>query len=190
MDDGTMLLEPEYSLVEAAILSQTWLSGASLPDVLARPALVTAPAGSGVRPLQRVVIRKRGSGFSVEIQASNQTPRCFLKSVEEIVNLLALSPGWNSYSAKPIGQQSVVAAIKLLAEFLELESPSPVVVPTVQGGIQLEWHTKGINLEVYVDSPGKISFFAEEIRSGESSEKILAGHEPELRSWIQRISGK
>jgi hypothetical protein len=54
----------------------------------------------------------------------------------------------------------------------------------------LEWHTKGVNIEVYVDSPESAGFFAEHSGSGEGSEAPLAGQEHELRLWLQRISGK
>jgi len=113
-----------------------------------------------------------------------------LKGVEGVVDLLRLSGGWNSYSAKPVATQNAVRAIRLLAEFVAPDTPPPVVVPTVRGGIQLEWHTKGFNVEIYVESPVEVSFFAEKPGSVESSEESLSGHEHELRSWLQRISGK
>jgi len=177
-------------LAEAAILSQPWLSTSTLSDALARPALITTPAESGAPRLRRVVIRRRASEFSVEIQASGQMPRSFLKSVENIVDLLGLPRGWNSYAAKSIEPQNAIAAVRLLAQLLEVHSPAPIVVPTVRGGIQLEWHSKGINIEVYIDSSETISFFAEDIQSGRSCENPLPGHESELRSWLQRIAGK
>lgn len=190
MDDATTLLEAEYSLAEAAILSQRWVPTSTLPDVLARPAVITAPADLAASTFRKVVIRKSGFELSLMIPASCQMPRSLVQGAEEIIGLLRLPPGWNSYAAKPVGLQNAIAAVRLLAQVLEAESPAPIVVPTVRGGIQLEWHTKGINIEVYVDSPEKISFFAEEIGSGQSCENLLAGHEPELKSWLQRISGK
>lgn len=188
---NTMILdENDYGLAEAAILSEPWLSPTTLPDVLARPAVVTAAVEQPAPVQSRVVIRKRGPELLVEVHAKHPTSPAFLKSVEAVADLLSLAPGWNSYSAKPIAPQNAKRAIRLLAEFLGPETPPPAVVPTVRGGIQLEWHTKRANLEIYIESPGSVSFFAEEVGSGESFEEALPSHEHELRSWLQRLSEK
>ncbi|MEK7408565.1 MAG: hypothetical protein AAB225_26130 [Acidobacteriota bacterium] len=167
-----------YSLSEAAVLSNPWVSTATLPDVLARPAVLTAPGEALSTATRRVVIR------------NGPMPPSLLKSVQGVVELLALPAGWNSYSAKPIAPDNAIRAIRLLAELLEPQTPPPAVVPTVRGGIQLEWHTNGINIEIYIDSPEDVRFFAEDIESGEVAEEPLAGHENTLRLWVQRVSGK
>jgi len=112
------------------------------------------------------------------------------ESAEAVVSLLELPAGWNSYSAKPIELRNASRAIQLLSEFLEPDTPSPAVIPTVRGGIQLEWHREGVNLEIYIESPDDVSFFAERIGCGEICETPLAGHEDELKSWLKRITGR
>jgi hypothetical protein len=190
MPDTKILGENEYGLAEAAILSERWLSATTLPDVLARPTVMTAAVEQPTPVLRRVVIRKRGLDLLVEVYANHPMSSTFRKSVEAVADLLSLPPGWNSYSAKPIDHQNARQAIRLLAEFLKPNTPPPSVVPTVRGGIQLEWHTGGVNVEIYIESQDDVSFFAEEAGSGNSSEVPLAGHEEELRSWLQRLSGK
>lgn len=111
---------------------------------------------------------------------------CFLKCVEGVVDLLRLPPGWNSYSAKPIAASNAVRAIRVLASIIDTETPLPAIVPSSQGGIQLEWHAKGIDIEVYIDSYDDVRFFAEHTGSGESIEEPLAGHEHELKAWLHR----
>ncbi len=117
-------------------------------------------------------------------------PGSFMKGLEGVVDLLRLPAGWNSYAAKPIAPQTATQAIRLLAEFLGSRTPPPTVVPTVRGGIQIEWHTRGVNLEIYIGAADYIGFFAEQIETGESCEEPLAGNEHALRSWLERISGK
>ena len=114
-------------------------------------------------------------------------PQSLVKSVEGVVDLLGLQAGWNSYSAKPIEPRNAIRAVQLLFELLGSVTPPPIVVPTVRGGIQLEWHTQGVNIEVYINSPTDISFFAEQLGSSESTEQPLASHEDELKSWLERI---
>jgi hypothetical protein len=127
---------------------------------------------------------------SVEIQATGPVPRPLVKAVEALADLLKLPAGWNSYQSKPIAPQNVLHAIRLLAELIRPQTPAPAVVPRVQGGIQLEWHTGTIDIEVYVDSPEQVNFFAEHVESGESTEGSLIGREDVLKAWVQRISGK
>ena len=177
------------ALAEAAILSQPWAS-ATMLDALARPAIAAATGESSASALPQVIIRSSEAGISVEVQSNDSFPPSFLKSVKDVADLLGLPAGWNSYSAKPIEPRNVKRAIELLAELLGPETPPPIVVPTVGGGIQLEWHNNGIDIEVYIDSPYDVCFFAEKLESGESTEQPLAGHVHELRSWLVRISGK
>ena len=119
--------------------------------------------------------------------ANGPSPQTFAKCAGKIVELLELPSGWNSHSAKPIAPQNASQAIQLLAEFLGPDTPAPLIVPRVQGGIQLEWHSGGINIEVYIDAPGKVSFYAEQAGMNEAVEAPLSGNESILGDWVNRI---
>lgn len=191
MPSTAILSDSDYGLAEAAILSQRLLSATTLPDVLARPAIVTAAVAQPSPALRRVVIKRRGLDLHVKVYADQPMSSALSTSVEAVADLLSLPKGWNSYAAKPIAPQNVVRAIRLLVELLVVpQTPAPAVVPRVQGGIQFEWHTKSIDVEVYIDSPGEVSFFAEDAESGQSVEGTLPGQEHVLKAWVQRISGK
>jgi hypothetical protein len=102
-----------------------------------------------------------GSGTSTEdpmvrrqviLKFEGDRPR-WVHSVEERVNqLLALPRGWDGYGAPSPQLDMVVAAIRLLLEAMEDSTPAPNVFPTNQGGIQLEWHQGGIDLEIEISS--------------------------------------
>src|SRR5438067_2486637 len=102
MPDTTIAGENEYGLAEEAILSERWLSATTLPDVLARPAVITAAVEQPSPVLRRVVIRKQGPALFVEVHANRPMSPTFLKSFEAVADLLSLPPGWNSYSANPL----------------------------------------------------------------------------------------
>ncbi|MCC6364820.1 MAG: hypothetical protein IT165_14970 [Bryobacterales bacterium] len=189
---ASVLLVPdtEYSLAEKAILSEELLSASTFPDVLARPSAVAATVEPAPAKLQKVLVRKRGSEVSVEVQPGDRLSQPFRQSLEAIVTLLTLPPGWNSHSAKPIAPQNAIRAIVLVWDLLRAGFLAPIVVPRVRGGIQLEWHTETGDIEVYIDSPDQVTFFAEDAKTGESTEARLAGHEAALKAWVQRISGK
>lgn len=184
MASALMAPDAGYSLAETAILPKLPHSDSTLPDGLTRPMVIAA----GESP--KVTIRKRGSEISVEIQASGPSSRLFTQCVEAIAALLSLPPGWNSYSAKPIAAENAICAIHLVWDLLQAGVAAPLTVPRVRGGLQLEWHTEGGDVEVYIDSPDRISFFAEHAASGESIEASLADGGEVLRAWVRRIYGK
>ena len=163
------LISPDtaYGLAEETIRSQPWLSASTLPDQLARPAVRTAEGEQSLPRLRKFVIRRVGGELMLEIRAD--APESFvktlLKSARAVGDLLSLPEGWNSHSAKPIAVRNARAAIELLAQVLRTDTPPPDVVPRVQGGIQLEWHTEKVDIEIYIDSPDKVSFFAEDVES-------------------------
>jgi hypothetical protein len=63
----------------------------------------------------------------------------------------ALQKGWDGYSADPLN----VAIVDRAKEFLQRVS----VVPCVDGGVQLEWHTHGIDMELYFEADGKLRVY-------------------------------
>ena len=113
-----------------------------------------------------------------------------MKSIEQVVGLLDLPEGWNSYSAKPIEPRNAVRAVELLFQLRETGAPPPTVVPTATGGIQFEWHAGGVDIEVYINSPDDITFFAEHLESGDSVEKTVDAEATELTAWVRRISAQ
>lgn len=190
MAETLTLPDTRYSLAEAAILSQPWYSASTLPDALARPSVVTATVEQPTAMSRRILIRKRGPAGSAELQASGSWPRSFLESAGAVVELLNLPAGWNSYAAKVIDPQNALQAIRFLADFVGPDTPQPAVVPRVQGGIQIEWHTMSVDIEVYIDAPGKVRCFAERADAGQIIEGPLVGNEAVLKAWVQQISGK
>jgi len=109
-----------------------------------------------------------------------------IETVRTFIELLELPGRWNSYNAKQIRKENVNAAVNLLGRLMCPGTPAPIVVPTVRGGVQLEWHLKGVDLEIAIDSPEDITFFAEDAQSNEEPEQDL--NESTIRQWIGRIS--
>jgi hypothetical protein len=61
--------------------------------------------------------------------------------------------GWDSYNAPAIGWDAGLFALSLLNDFMRPRTPLPQVVPSTAGGIQLEWHQKGVDLELHITGP-------------------------------------
>lgn len=70
------------------------------------------------------------------------------RTPELLQQLLKLEPGWDSYGGSPIDPKCVALALKFVSTILPNDTSAPAVVPTSQGGVQLEWHTGGVDLEI------------------------------------------
>jgi hypothetical protein len=76
--------------------------------------------------------------------------------LERISKLLSLPANWDTHGARPINPGIATKAIELILGMLKPNDPQPSVVPTSRGGILLEWHEAGIDLEVDIRSPSSI----------------------------------
>jgi hypothetical protein len=61
-----------------------------------------------------------------------------------MAGLRQLQPNWNSYRGRPITEEAITA----LANFY--------VIPTSYGGVQLEVHQDGFDVEIVIDPSGRI----------------------------------
>lgn len=102
--------------------------------------------------------------------------------VTAIGELLNLPENWDSYGARRIRPSAVVFALQLLSDTMGPDTPTPSVAPTPHGGVQLEWHTRGIDLEIEVRSPGRVQVSYEDHRCS-------VEWEGELTFDLTRLSG-
>ena len=125
------------------------------------------------------VIRNRtyyshGEAYTIQWQDFGQPlPLWFDPTMQGFVDLLTLASNWDSYHAAPIDQRLVNDAMTFVNTLLTATSPAPRVVPLSSGGLQIEWHRNGVDVEVVFD-PGEQPFFYFQNRvSGEESEHSL-----------------
>jgi hypothetical protein len=92
---------------------------------------------------------------------------------EDLYSLLDLPPNWDSYGASQIEKQCIVTALEILT--ISPGTSRPSVVPAVDGGLQLEWHTAcGIDLEIEIEPLGKGHVYYE----GPSEEVVDRDYNP------------
>jgi hypothetical protein len=110
-------------------------------------------------------------------------------TLESLERLLTLLPGWDSYGAKAVDPVCAWAAWHLLTAVLREDSPAPAMVPTVRGGVQLEWHVNGVDLEIEVGASRRYHVSFEDNTTGKAWEKELTGSEVgELAPLVGRLS--
>jgi hypothetical protein len=108
--------------------------------------------------------------------------------VQSLGKLLQLEPDWDTYGGSPIDPMCVVAALKLALEVLPDDMPVPSVVPTSRGGLQLEWHTRGVDLEVEFLSATRVCGLFEDADSGTWWEEDLSSDLRPLAEAISKLS--
>ena len=73
--------------------------------------------------------------------------------MEQMDTLCSLEEDWDSYGARPPDPRLMLSAMLILSRSMGDETPTPSVVPTSRGGVQLEWHLHGYDIEVEVVTP-------------------------------------
>ena len=70
-----------------------------------------------------------------------------------LLHYAKMQEGWDSYGTPPVGWDTGMFALSVLNDVMRTRTPIPQVVPSAAGGVQLEWHEKGIDLELHVAGP-------------------------------------
>ena len=157
------------------------LASRDTSDVLTRWFSRTGIPGHTTADPSRVVVRVN----------SPAPPDPIVNVIRQASELVQLPPGWNSYGAKPIANEAVKAAIAFLVEAIPAipNVVAPAVVPTVRGGLQLEWHRQGVDLEIEFGPDATGSWYAEDRDTEETVEAPLVNDDVALRRWLGRASG-
>jgi len=127
----------------------------------------------------------RGQAYQVEWQDCGQPlPAWFDALMQGFVDLFTLPHNWDSYGAGPIDPRVVHDAMNLTNSLLGPTSPAPRVVPLSSGGVQLEWHRQGIDLEIVFDRDGRPFFYYRNRVTGDEFEHALPQDSALLRSIL------
>jgi hypothetical protein len=80
-------------------------------------------------------------------------PKWLREVLSKLTSLLKLPAGWDSYGAPAPSWDAAMFALTVLDSVMRPSTPSPSVVPTSTGGVQLEWHINKMDIEIHVDGP-------------------------------------
>ena len=131
------------SSVQEWITETEWRPAVGIGVTFPLEATLTEAHGSAWRGTYR-----RPEGGQVVISVESDPPPWVLPTLKRLGELLELEPNWDTYGACLINPDHAVAAFNLLELVMRDDTPEPTVVPTNRGGVQLEWHTCGVDLEI------------------------------------------
>jgi hypothetical protein len=130
----------------------------------------------------------RGQAYTIQWQDNGQPlPSWFDPLMQGFVDLLTLPPNWDSYGAGAIDPKVIHYAMNVMNGLLGSSSPAPRVVPLSSGGVQLEWHRQGVDLEVVFDPIEQPYFYLRNRVNGEELEHSLPENSGKLRSIIASL---
>lgn len=147
-----------------------------------RTAMLTAP------PKTSQEMRFPFSDGELVLVVDLDPPSWLAPTAQALVDLLGLAPGWDSYSARSVDRSHVDAALRILLLTMRGDTPAPTVVPTNRGGVQLEWHTGGIDLEIETLSTQRLLVSFEDATTGTEWEREVVSNLTPLVECIERLS--
>jgi len=100
---------------------------------------------SSVLPTSDSTYRRFQSAFDAEPQR-----RWEVEAVRQLVKFADLPENWDSYGSTRLKKDAGHFALEILQKIMRPRTPIPQIVPTSTGGVQLEWHEKGIDLEINI----------------------------------------
>ncbi|MGH9840416.1 MAG: hypothetical protein ACREEM_16680 [Blastocatellia bacterium] len=127
-------------------------------------------------------------GREIVAEFSGEKPLWLDHVTAHINKLLDLQPGWDSYQARAVDVASVKTCLDILSRTMQPETPLPQVVPTSRGTIHLEWHLRGIDLEVEALPSGALKISYENVKTGEIIEDLTTSGITEIERALKELS--
>lgn len=120
--------------------------------------------------------------------ARSNSSRGISEAIASLQEIARLPENWDSYGAERIRQSSILATIKLLYCVMRGDIPVPALVPTNRRTVLVEWHTRGIDLEVEVLATDRFHVAFADARDGSEWEADIGSDQSQLVQSIERLS--
>ncbi len=111
------------------------------------------------------------------------------QAADRLVELLQLPSGWDGHQADRVSRTIVDYACNLIPRLVGSGVPPPFIAPLAFGGLQIEWHRKGWDLEIEIHAPGKLYVYCREVATGAEWERELTDDLTELLPKLDLIRG-
>jgi hypothetical protein len=106
----------------------------------------------------------------IRVEVHRPEPVWLYPVLHRLQHLAKLDENWDSYGGLPPTDKSIFVTLAVLAHVLRYESGAPMIFPLAEGGVQVEWHRGGEELEIRAAADGAISAFRFDERAGRGEE--------------------
>ena len=112
------------------------------------------------------------TGFQQSLKAHQ--PYWLNDVIRQVRELLMLQQNWDSRGAQCIDPDLLEASVILLSKIMRASTPPPCMIPVSSGGVQIEWHMRGMDLEVEFRSTDQLDVFYEDHLDGNTWEDNIS----------------
>lgn len=116
----------------------------------------------------RLSLRRATSSYSsaATMTPSKESERWVAETLMALDRLTSLEPDWDTYGGKATTVEAALSALMFMLDALTPADEVPQLVPTGDGGLQLEWHTDHVDFEVVFDESGNgVAFYRDTLRA-------------------------
>ena len=116
-----------------------------------------------------------------------------VRALEQLTRLRQLERGWDGLRAEPLTDDACATAIRLLTALALPVPPSAQLVPLKDGGLQIEFHVEGNDVELEIDADGEVHAYIvvdgdEVVMNREVPAPLLPTTMPVIKRHITRMS--
>jgi hypothetical protein len=140
----------------------------AIPDAMITPSMYMA---------------SRAGQYAVGLNAS---PAWLNDLIPRLERLSILEAGWDGYRARPIERNPLLRAWNFIKQIAPHVRVPPAMVPTVSGGVALEWHRNGIEIEIEF-APNRTATVSFEDDEGHEYEGALDKWAPRVVSTLVNL---
>lgn len=167
---------------------QEWLfaDSATFKDFLEAPPIV--PTSETISSPDTEIYVRDNKVIDIEVRLISGQELSAINWFYPTLRAMAALPWWtDNWSSGATRTQGAAIAYMLetLLEVLDSQAPPPSVVPTWNGGVQVEWHRNGIDLEIEVAPEGDIEYFFKS--PDEECEGQISGDFSQLSEYTRAV---
>jgi hypothetical protein len=142
-------------------------------------------SGPGV---ERTIAYKVPGGGVLTVRYGDELPPWFPSVMQRLLQLLALRSGWEGKAARAVHPRCAQNALNLLFNVLDESAPAPSIVPTFDGYLQMEWHCKGVDIEIEQLPGHRVHLAFEDTRTGQELDRELTTDLSDLTRCLSILS--
>ena len=137
-------------------------------------------------PARSTTTQSAGGPTIFNLKISQKPSDWFSNALKRISDLTGLAENWDGYGAHKIDAERVAEAVAFLTEIAHPGIAEPSVVPLVDGGLQIEWHRAGLDVEVSLSEEEPVVYVSDR-DSDEQSEHPANEAVPQVERFLVRL---